>query len=133
MELKVKDVANRLNVSEKTVYKWLNEGTISGKRIGKNWFISDEMFDKKENLTNENKSQNNNISYSKISLEKELLLKFNNLISNGIDYGLENILPPRKLENKTVEFISNHLLNSSGEIYLQGIGLREFFGDDVYS
>ena len=31
MELKVKDVARRLNVSEKTVYKWLNEGTISGK------------------------------------------------------------------------------------------------------
>ena len=43
--LKVRDVAERLDVSSKTVYKWLHEGRISASRLGKNWIISEAALE----------------------------------------------------------------------------------------
>ncbi|HJP28776.1 MAG TPA: helix-turn-helix domain-containing protein, partial [Dehalococcoidia bacterium] len=42
MNLSVRDVAVRLNVSEKTVYKWLKAGLIPANRISKSWIITEE-------------------------------------------------------------------------------------------
>ena len=42
--LKVRDVAERLDVSSKTVYKWLREGLIPASRLGKSWIISEEAL-----------------------------------------------------------------------------------------
>ena len=41
VNLKVRDVAERLDVSSKTVYKWLREGLIPASRLGKRWIISE--------------------------------------------------------------------------------------------
>ena len=43
--LKVRDVAERLDVSSKTVYKWLQEGRIPASRLGKNWIISESALE----------------------------------------------------------------------------------------
>ena len=42
--LRVRDVAERLDVSSKTVYKWLREGLIPASRLGKSWIISEEAL-----------------------------------------------------------------------------------------
>ena len=42
--LKVRDVAERLDVSSKTVYKWLREGLIPASRLGKSWIISEDAL-----------------------------------------------------------------------------------------
>ena len=44
MNLRVKDVADQLNVSEKTVYKWLRDGLLPARRIGKTWIITEEAL-----------------------------------------------------------------------------------------
>ncbi len=43
--LRVRDVAERLDVSSKTVYKWLSEGLIPASRLGKSWIISEDALD----------------------------------------------------------------------------------------
>ncbi len=42
--LKVRDVAERLDVSSKTVYKWLREGLIPASRLGRSWIVSEEAL-----------------------------------------------------------------------------------------
>ena len=42
--LRVRDVAERLDVSSKTVYKWLREGLIPASRLGKSWIISEDAL-----------------------------------------------------------------------------------------
>ena len=44
--LKVREVAIKLNVSEKTVYKWLNKGILPAGRIGKTWIIDEHSIEK---------------------------------------------------------------------------------------
>ena len=46
MNLKVREVAIKLNVSEKTVYKWLSQGIIPAKRLEKTWVISENEIEK---------------------------------------------------------------------------------------
>ena len=43
--LKVRDVAARLNVSEKTVYKWLAQGFIPATKLGRTWVITEEALE----------------------------------------------------------------------------------------
>ena len=43
--LKVRDVAARLNVSEKTVYKWLTQGLIPATKLGRTWVVTEEALD----------------------------------------------------------------------------------------
>ena len=39
--LRVRDVAKRLDVSERTVFRWLKEGNLMGHRLGRNLRISE--------------------------------------------------------------------------------------------
>ncbi len=43
--LRVRDVAERLDVSSKTVYKWLRDGLIPASRLGKSWIISEDALE----------------------------------------------------------------------------------------
>ena len=142
MNLKVREVAIKLNVSEKTVYKWLSQGIIPAKRLGKTWVISENEIEKLVNpeiypkqslekitLTNRDFKNTDEQDLKEI----EVLDKFNEFLSSAIDHGYEKILGPRSLDSKTVDRISDVLDSSTGEILLQGIGLREFFGDKGYA
>ncbi len=44
VNLRVRDVAERLEVSNKTVYRWLREGVIPATRLGKTWMISENSL-----------------------------------------------------------------------------------------
>lgn len=142
MNLKVREVAIKLNVSEKTVYKWLSQGIIPAKRLGKTWVISEneieklvnpEIYPKQslEKITHTNRDFKNTDEQD--LKEIEVLDKFTEFFSSAIDHGYEKILGPRSLDSKTVDRISDVLDSSTGEILLQGIGLREFFGDKGYA
>ncbi|MBC63077.1 MAG: hypothetical protein CL746_01950 [Chloroflexi bacterium] len=142
MNLKVREVAIKLNVSEKTVYKWLSQGIIPAKRLGKTWVISENEIEKLinpgihsrqslENITQVNR-EFTNIS-EQDSRDIKVLGKFTEFLSSALEYGYEKILGPRSLDSKTVDAISDVLDSSTGEILLQGIGLREFFGDKGYA
>ena len=43
--LKVRDVAERLDVSSKTVYTWLRGGVIPGTKVGNTWMVSEQTLD----------------------------------------------------------------------------------------
>ena len=43
--LKVRDVAARLDVSDKTVYTWLRGGVIPGTKVGNRWMVSEQTLD----------------------------------------------------------------------------------------
>lgn len=40
--LEVWDVANMCHVERKTVYRWIKEGKLEGKRIGRKWLFTRE-------------------------------------------------------------------------------------------
>ena len=142
MNLKVREVAIKLNVSEKTVYKWLSQGIIPAKRLGKTWVISEneieklvnpEIYPKQsiEKITLINRDFKNTDEQDLIEIKA--LDKFTEFLSSALEHGYERILGPRSLDSKTVDRISDVLDSSTGEILLQGIGLREFFGDKGYA
>ena len=151
--LKVKDVAIRLNVSEKTVYKWLQDGLIPATRIGKTWLISEQAIEalfepvqsesvpsrgtlksrgymsKFPSNLGEVERPNVNTNYSM----EEALTAMTQLVSGATKQGISGILGPRRIDPDTVRHIGNSLELAEGEILLQGIGLREFFGDQYYT
>ena len=43
--LKVREVAERLDVSSKTVYTWLRDGVIPGTKVGNTWMVSEQTID----------------------------------------------------------------------------------------
>lgn len=142
MNLKVREVAIKLNVSEKTVYKWLSQGIIPAKRLGKTWVISENSIEEIINPEIHKKDRSENIIQHQRNIsnpndsnitEYQSLAKFTDFLSSAIEHGFERILGPRSIDNNTVDIISGVLDSSNGEILLQGIGLREFFGDKGYA
>jgi excisionase family DNA binding protein len=148
--LKVHDVAVRLNVSEKTVYKWLQQGLIPASRIGKTWIITEESV---ASLLNPRVSSTvqpvppsflrpagsgspsaHGVNSANIPSDPQPQLKaalhqFENILSGAIEHGISGILGPRRLDPATPAAIAGELENTEGEVLLQGVGLREFFGD----
>ena len=133
--LKVREVAIKLNVSEKTIYKWLNKGILPAGRIGKTWIIDEHSIEKllsssygtKVDVSEDRLGNKNLISTQKD--DQASLEKFSKILKNSIDSGIESILGPRSSDPETVNIISDELKNSTGEIRLMGVGLREFFSD----
>ena len=147
MSLSVRDVAVRLNVSEKTVYKWLKIGLIPASRIGKSWMITEESI---QSLIQP--SLNNTVGTSTnmpppgiapiraVSTaspdannaqrqDTEYLARFTNVLNGAISQGVHGVLGPRASDPATSATIATALENAYNEVILQGIGLREFFGD----
>ncbi len=145
MNLSVRDVAVRLNVSEKTVYKWLKLGHIPASRIGKSWIITSESIQsiirpKPSHISSYSDPISVPIQYQSMETsihpiesitqgESEHLERFTNLMNGAVSQGLIRVLGPRSSDPNTIRLIAQSLDNAKGEILLQGIGLREFFGD----
>ena len=145
--LKIKDVAARLNVSEKTVYKWLQHGMIPATRLGKTWIVTDEAVDallRPASLPRP-PGQSHLLSGSRASAappapavsERESLQsaldRFSSILSGAVEHGIDAVLGPRRLDPLTHSAIASVLDEAEGEVLLQGIGLREFFGDKDYT
>lgn len=71
--LKVRDIAERLDVSSKTVYKWLKEGIIPATKIGKSWIISEEAL---QNIlapdTNQTRSSTTSSEYTHVTADSTI-------------------------------------------------------------
>ena len=147
MSLSVRDVAVRLNVSEKTVYKWLKTGLIPASRIGKSWMITEESVQSliEPSLNN---PVGTSTSYAPAMIapsradsapvptannaqgqDAEYLARFTNVLTGAISQGVQGVLGPRASDPTTSATIASALGNAYDEVILQGIGLREFFGD----
>ncbi|MDA0676964.1 MAG: helix-turn-helix domain-containing protein [Chloroflexi bacterium] len=148
--LKVHDVAIRLNVSEKTVYKWLQQGLIPASRIGKTWIITEDSVSSLLNprtassiagirtgtnpavrSISQSVHPNSAVSGAPAGLShlKEALQQFESILSGAVEHGISGILGPRRIDAATPAAIAEELENTEGEVLLQGVGLREFFGD----
>ncbi|HIF71327.1 MAG TPA: DNA-binding protein [Dehalococcoidia bacterium] len=146
MSLRVRDVAAQLNVSEKTVYKWLRAGLIPARRIGKTWIITEESV---QAVLSPKVSTTSVISPVPAPLatpssapvagvqsgvetrgnDTETLNRFTGILSGAVSQGVQAILGPRGSDPTTSQVVANALEIAQGEVLLQGIGLREFFGD----
>ena len=161
--LKVHDVAARLNVSEKTVYKWLQQGLIPATRIGKTWIITEESVDavlsppgsragvaprvqdsearvpyRADNHVPQRQratavAQQATTAVSRAESLKQALSQFNRTLSGAVAHGIEGILGPRRQDAETQRTIASALEFAEGEVLLQGVGLREFFGGEAYT
>ena len=147
MSLSVRDVAVRLNVSEKTVYKWLKIGLIPASRIGKSWMITEESIQSLiQPSLNNTVGTSTNIPPPAIApiravsaaspdannaqrQDTEYLARFTNVLTGAISQGVHGVLGPRASDPATSATIATALENAYDEVILQGIGLREFFGD----
>ena len=147
MSLSVRDVAVRLNVSEKTVYKWLKIGLIPASRIGKSWMITEESIQSLiQPSLNNTVGTSTNIPPPAIApiravsaaspdannaqrQDTEYLARFTNVLTGAISQGVNGVLGPRASDPATSATIATALENAYNEVILQGIGLREFFGD----
>jgi excisionase family DNA binding protein len=146
MSLRVRDVAARLNVSEKTVYKWLGAGLIPARRIGKTWIITEESIQAVLSPTTTPAAavrpslitpatafhdSDNAIKHANVSpaTDIESLNRFTSILSGAVSQGVNGILGPRGSDPSTANTVAHHLESAQGEVLLQGIGLREFFGD----
>lgn len=147
MSLSVRDVAVRLNVSEKTVYKWLKIGLIPASRIGKSWMITEESIQSLiQPSLNNTVGPSTNMSPPAIApiravsaaspdannaqrQDTEYLARFTNVLTGAISQGVNGVLGPRASDPATSATIATALENAYNEVILQGIGLREFFGD----
>lgn len=150
--LKVHDVAARLNVSEKTVYKWLQKGLIPANRIGKTWIITEESVSALLSPGQQSTKASESIQdidagtapgqlmgrqrarqpvadFNTNESLKSALSQLNQVMSGAVDHGITGILGPRRLDPATPAAIAAELEAADGEVLLQGVGLREFFGD----
>jgi excisionase family DNA binding protein len=141
MSLRVRDVAARLNVSEKTIYKWLQAGLIPARRIGKTWIITEESVQSvlaprtasspitTRATTPRTAPVSDPVPATGGESDVGVLNRFNGILTGALTQGVEGILGPRGSDPTTAEAIAAALDTARGEVLLQGIGLREFFGD----
>ncbi len=146
--LKVRDVARRLNVSEKTVYKWLRQGLIPASRIGKTWIVTEEALQgilgssqpgpvasTTPPFVRVPQPHSVNIEAAEDSVfgdgqhMEAAAARFSRMISSSVGHGIMALLGPRRLDPHTPAAIASELEAAEGEVLLQGVGLREFFGD----
>ena len=146
MSLRVRDVATRLNVSEKTVYKWLRAGLIPARRIGKTWIITEESVQAVLSPKVTPGTITDPASITPVSIPNlpaasvrsageppvsdiDVLGRFTGILAGAVNHGVLGILGPRSTDPSTADAVANSLERAQGEVLLQGIGLREFFGD----
>lgn len=147
--LKVRDVAARLNVTEKTVYKWLTQGLIPATKLGRTWVVTEESLQAvlstpvtehetsvmTPSLPGSMEQVGNLHSPDGITNTKELetLSRISALAEGAIRTGVDAVLLPRSGSSETKRAIGEALDSAHGEVLLHGIGLREFFGDMDYA
>lgn len=147
--LKVRDVAARLNVSEKTVYKWLTQGLIPATKLGRTWVVTEESLDavlatpgtaiaapspaaSRPHPAQPLRTIDTPTASTEVQ-ELDTLNRINALAEGAIRTGVDAILQPRSDSDDTKRAIGEALEEARGEVLLHGIGLREFFGDMDYT
>ena len=151
--LKVRDVAARLNVSEKTIYKWLSQGLIPATKLGRTWMVTDEALEAVLATPGSGGgvpagpvssafaaatptypgAPTEAARVSAVAQEIDTLGRINALAEGAIRTGIEAVLLPRSGSEETKRAIGKALEEARGEVLLHGIGLREFFGDMDYT
>ncbi len=147
--MKVREAARRLNVSEKTIYKWLREGLLPANRVGKTWIITEESIAgllsptgveagtadstnstarQRTRWTNSPVTTTNNSTDRRYSLP-EAFAELGSITAGAVTNGISGILGPRRVDPNTPRAVASVLESAEGEVLLQGVGLREFFGD----
>ena len=144
--LKVRDVAARLNVSEKTVYKWLAQGFIPATKLGRTWVITEEALEAvlatpgpgpaapaPSTVAPYPARPAEAARVTATEQELDTLGRINAIAEGAIRTGIEAVLLPRSGSDETKRAIGKALEEARGEVLLHGIGLREFFGDMDYT
>ena len=144
--LKVRDVAARLNVSEKTVYKWLAQGFIPATKLGRTWVITEEALEAvlatpgpgpaapaPSTIAPYPARPAEAARVTATEQELDTLGRINAIAEGAIRTGIEAVLLPRSGSDETKRAIGKALEEARGEVLLHGIGLREFFGDMDYT
>ena len=144
--LKVRDVAARLNVSEKTVYKWLAQGFIPPTKLGRTLVITEEALEAvlatpgpgpaapaPSTIAPYPARPAEAARVTATEQELDTLGRINAIAEGAIRTGIEAVLLPRSGSDETKRAIGKALEEARGEVLLHGIGLREFFGDMDYT
>ena len=144
--LKVRDVAARLNVSEKTVYKWLAQGFIPATKLGRTWVITEEALEAvlatpgpgpaapaPSTIAPYPARPAEAARVTATEQELDTLGRINAIAEGAIRTGIGAVLLPRSGSDETKRAIGKALEEARGEVLLHGIGLREFFGDMDYT
>jgi len=134
-----KEAARRLEVSEKTIYRWLRDGTLPGRKLGKAWRISELVLegppaepDRLPAVTRAQRGKPVSI-LDQLDDVRATLTKFGRVVEGAAENGIEDILGPRRSSERTKREIGTVLEESEGEVLLLGVALREFFGDKDHS
>jgi len=138
LTLKPRDIAARLNVSEKTVYKWLNDGVIPARRMGRTWVVTEEGLEAALSPSRQAAASTRAVATQPAARADRdsavaMLQRFTSLAETAIDEGILAILRPRRLADDASRAIDLALDTATGEVLLMGIGLRDFFGDQGHT
>ena len=112
--IKVRDIAARLNVSEKTVYKWLKNGILPATRLGKTWIVTEQSLATLLNPAKKDQYQEKKIlggepEFNSRVTDKLALEKFFSLMNGSFNAGIEAILGPRSSDPDTYNIIGKEL------------------------
>jgi excisionase family DNA binding protein len=133
------EVADRLGYSRKRIYQFLEARQVPGMKIGKKWIIDRREFE--EWLARQRATSPVGVAASSPDIPemltqldnvRELLRQFSAVVEGAISVGIEDILPPRRVGNRTRDAIEAELDRAQGDVLISGTTLRDFFSDKDY-
>ena len=133
--IRAKEAARRLSVSERTIYAWLRSGRVPGWKLGKMWMIGEDVV---ENLTSPSQlypptptpSTTIKSSVSSSLSDLDAIKRIAAVATGAARNGITAVLEPRHIGAETGEAIDAALNEAEGEVWILGIGLPGFFGDE---
>lgn len=139
--LSIKAVAKRWNVSERTVYNQIREGKLDSVRIGKSLRVPLAVVTAR--TMTDSSSQG---SLSPMSGLQEAPRLFDNVVDEIAqlkkmfdvqggrfrEFGIANVLQPRRMSGTTIGAIQEALHGAYGEVCLMGVALRGFLFQDGF-
>lgn len=100
MTMTVQEYAEKHNVSERTVYRWIKDGKINAEKFHNTWIVNDEEGDCPDNSVNcpeRNVNQQDNGQIEFLNKQIEQLKSENEYLRKKLDSSLETI------DNQSVE------------------------------
>ena len=132
--LRTSEAAERLNVSEKTVYNWLRSGRLDGWKLGRIWMISEDALSAlmaPPARTDARRGQGEALHSDPADFLNDIkvLRRFTELAEGAILNGISAILSPRYVGPNAGTAVDQALENATGDVMIAGVGLPEFFND----
>lgn len=116
-------------ISAKTLYRYLEEGRLAGKKLGKNWRVSHEELDAFLAGGTPKLAPGTPRSFGALDSGITWLA---GVTSRASAMGIDDILEPRaQASGATVSAIRDALENTE-QVDLIGVSLTEYFGDKLY-